>query len=416
MKINRAYKTELDPNNRQRTLLLKSAGAARWAYNWALHRKIESYEETGKSPTGVDLNRELNVLKKRSLEEGGVPWMYEVSKWSPQGALQNLDRAFDRFFRRCRTGTRKVGFPKFKSKKNGIGNFTLIGSIRVKKARIQLPRLGSIKLKEKGYLPIDGTAGIKILYATVSEKAGRWYVSLTVGQEIPDPIITDTHVVGVDVGIKELATTSDGEVFENPRAYKKAQRRLRFLQKEVNRKQKGSKNREKAKIRVAKQHQRTANIRRDNQHKASTAIVKSAGVIVLESLNVQGMLKNRKLSKALSDASISEFFRQLKYKAKWAGKQVIEANRWYPSSKTCSSCGSIKDALGLGERTFSCDSCGFVLDRDLNAAINLRNLAGSFPVTACCPGSATQNATGSEQLLVGQEPNTEQGKSLFGSV
>jgi putative transposase len=406
MKINCAYKTELDPNNKQITALLNHAGAARYAYNWALSKKISSYEKTGKSPSAYDLDKELNLLKKKTREEGGVSWLYEVSKCAPQIALKYLDEAFKNFFTRCKEGKGKPGFPKFKSRKNGNGSFTLTGSIRVEKSRIHLPRIGSIKLKEKDYLPLDRREDIHVFSATVSEKSGKWYVSLNVEQEIPDPLpVKDPHVVGVDVGVKDLATTSDGEVFENPKAYKKAQRRLRFLQKEVDRKQKGSKNQKKARKKVAKQHQKIANIRKDKQHKASTAIAKSADVIVVESLNVKGMLKNRKLSKSLSDAALYTFLRQLKYKALWAGKQFIEANRWYPSSKTCSCCGSVKDELGLDERTFNCDDCGLSIDRDLNAAINLKNLAGSSPVSACCPGTSTSDRIVQGQALVGQEPN-----------
>jgi len=416
MKIYRAYKTELDPNKRQRTLLAKSAGAARWAYNWGLSRKKEVYEQTGKSLSAIDLHKELVALKNKPKEEGGVPWMYEVSKCSPQEALRCLDVAFDNFFRRCKEGKKEKGFPKRKTRKKGLGSFTLAGAIHTKKQRIQLPCLGSIKLKERDYLPIEGTSGIRVLSATVSEKSGRWCVSLRVEQEIPDPISTEDVVIGVDVGLKTLATTSDGEIFENPKAYVRAQKRLRMLDKTVSRKQKGSKNQKKARVRVAKQHRKIANIRKDNQHKATSAIVKSGSVFVVESLNVAGMLKNHHLSKAVSDAGMSEFLRQLKYKAKWAGKQVIEANRWYPSSKTCSNCGAIKETLLLSERTFKCDACGFVLDRDLNAAINLKNLAGSSPVTACCPGGSGADRIGRVKLLVGQEPNTERGLSLFGSV
>jgi putative transposase len=409
MKIYKAYKTELDPNNRQKSDFVQSAGAARWAYNWALNKKLSCYAETGRSPNYIELNRELTVLKRTPIDDGGVPWMYEVSKCAPQEAIRAVDRAFDGFFRRCKEGAKEKGFPKFKSKKKGPGSFTLKESIHVSVSRIQLPRLGHIKLKEKNYLPLDGREDIKILSATVSEKAGKWYVSLKVEQEIPDPIpVKEPHVAGVDVGLKDLATTSDGEVFENPKAYVKVQKRLRFLQKEMDRKQKGGKNREKARAKVEKLHQKIVNIRRDNQHKASTAIVKSADVIVIESLNVKGMLKNRHLSKAVTDAGMSEFLRQIEYKAKWAGKQVIKADMWYPSSKTCSSpgCGFINKDLKLKDRSWVCPECGVKHDREFNASFNLKSLAGSSPVSACCPGGADADRIGRVKPLVGQEPNT----------
>jgi len=411
MKIYRGYKTELDPNNKQRSALFNTAGAARFAYNWGLAQKIKAYEESGKRPTAYDLHRELNILKKKEKEDGGFPWMYEVSKCAPQMALQNLDFAFACFFRRCKNGGKEKGFPAFKTKKIGGGSFTLLEHIRVDRSRIKLPRLGYIKLKEKEYLPLDGREDIKILSATVSEKAGRWYVALLVEQEVSDPLPIkdeDPHVVGVDVGVKELAKTSDGEVFENPKAFVKAQKKLRMLDKAVSRKKKGSKNQKKALKKRAKHYQKIANIRRDNQQKASTAIVKSADVIVIENLNVEGMKQNRCLSKAVSDAGMSTFLRQIEYKAEWAGKQVIEASRWYPSSKTCSSpgCGYINKDLTLKDRFWICPKCGAKHDRDFNASFNLKNLAGSSPVSACCPGGADADRIGRVKPLVGQEPNT----------
>lgn len=406
MKIVRSYKTELDPNNKQKTVLLQHVGAARYVYNWGLRKKIDTFKETGKSLFFIDLSRSLTVLKHSSYEKGGAPWLCDVSKCASQISLKYLDKAFANFCRRRREGKDRDGFPKFKTKKEGNGNFTLTGQIHVSRSRVQLPRIGHIKLKEKDFLPLKGREDIHVLSATISEKAERWYISLTVEQEVIDPIITDNYVVGVDVGIKSLAVTSEGEVYENPKAFVKNQKRLRFLQKEVDRKQKGSKNQKKARKKVSKQYKKITNIRRDNQHKASTAITKSGSVFVVESLNVEGMKSNRHLSKAVSDAGMSTFLRQLEYKSKWVGKKVIEANRWYPSSKTCSCCGAINSELGLEERIFNCPSCGFSIDRDLNAAINLKNLAGSSPVSACCPGASTPNAIGSEKTLVGQEPNT----------
>ncbi|MDD5523425.1 MAG: transposase [Kiritimatiellae bacterium] len=371
---------------------------------------MKTYKEEGKTLSYVDLSRSLNLLKKLPIEEGGVPWMYEVSSVVPLDALRNLDHAYDMFFKRCReiSGNQK-GYPKFKSKKSGGGSFSLRYSIRVSKSRIQLPRIGSIKLKEKEYLPLYGREDIKVLSAAISEKAGRWYVSLRVEQEIPDPILVkdeDKHVVGVDVGVKTLAVTSDGEIFENPKAFVKAQKKLRMLDKAVARKKKGSKNQKKALKKRAKHYQKIASIRRDNQQKASTAITKSADVIVVESLNVKGMRSNRHLSKAISDVGMTDFLRQLEYKALWLGKQFVKADRWYPSSKTCSNCGSIKAELSLGERTFNCGDCGFSIDRDLNAAINLKNLAGSSPVSACCPVGSTSVRNRPKRPPVGQEPNS----------
>jgi len=401
MLVNRAYKVELDPNNVQRTLLLKHAGAARWAYNWGLEQKIKCYKASRQSPSAFDLHRALNVLKTVPTERGGVPWMYEVSKCAPQQALRNLDDAYRRFFRR-RTGRDCTGgFPRFKSRRGGVGSFTLTGVVKVslEGTHIQLPRLGKLRLKERGYLP---TSGAKMLSATVSERAGRWFVSLSAEEDRPEPK-PSSGVLGVDVGINHLAVTSEGEVFENPRALSGALKRLRRLSKTVSRRQKGSKNRRKAKLRLARQHYRVSCIRRDAIHKATTMIAKSAGMIVIEDLNVAGMLKNRRLSRALADASLSDFHRQLEYKAEWYGATLVKADRFYPSSKRCSRCGHVKETLGLGERTYRCEACGLVMDRDLNAACNLEILAVSSTVSACRQGSAGPARKGGAKLPSGQE-------------
>ena len=409
----RAYKVELDLSNRQRTACLRHAGAARWAYNYGLRRKLNAYKETGKSPSAIELHRELNALKRKPVEEGGVPWMYEVSKAAPQEALRNLDQAFGHFFRRCKNGERVKGFPRFKSRKRGIGGFRLTGAIRATETHVQLPRLGALRLKERGYLPTAVREDVKVLSASVSEKAGRWFVSLQVEQETPEPVLTTSHVVGVDVGVRILAVTSDGKVFENPQALRGAEGRLRMLQKSVSRKVKGSNNREKTVAKVARQHYRVSCLRKDAIHKATSAITKSASAIVLESLNVAGMLGNRCLSKALSDASLAEFHRQIEYKAKWAGIRVVRADRWFPSSKTCSGCGNVKDDLTLENRVYVCVVCGLVIDREINAAINLKNLAVSSTVTACRPGGAGQSLA-LVKPLVGQEPNTTDSVGIGG--
>jgi len=403
MKVNRGYKVELDPNNVQRTLLLKHAGAARWAFNWGLRQKIESYQATKRSPSAMELHRELNKLKKLPKEQGGVPWMYEVSKCAAQESLRNLDKAFKSFFRRCKQGAERKGFPRFKSRRNGIGSFTLTGTVKVTSegTHIQLPRLGRLRLKEQGYLPQDG---VKVLSATISERAGRWFVSLSVEKDRPEPR-SAKGVLGADVGISHLAVTSEGEVFENPRALGGALKRLRRLSKAVSRRKKGSKNRRKAKLQLARQHYRVSCIRRDSINKATTMIAKSAGTIVIEDLNVAGMLKNRRLSRALSDASLSEFHRQLEYKARWYGAILVKADRFYPSSKRCSRCGHVKETLGLGERTYRCERCGLVMDRDLNAAVNLKTLAPSSGVSACRQGSAGLVHVGRVKLPSGQEAN-----------
>ena len=416
MLLVRGYKTELDLNDRQRTACIRHAGAARFAYNWALARKKAAYQSTGKSPSAIDLHRELNALKKTELG-----WLYEVSKCAPQEALRDLDQAFANFYRRValkRQGKLKgkVGFPQPKSRKKGLGSFTLTGAIRVFEGSIQLPRLGRLRLKERGYLP---TSGVKVLAATVSEQAGRWLVSIQVEEEVADPEPAQGESKGVDLGISKLATLSDGTAYENPRALKKAQTKMRRLQRQLARQKKGSRNRSQTKLKIARQHQRIANIRRDALHQATSGIVaktKPAAerpcVVVLETLNVAGMLKNHRLAQAISDVGMGEFVRQVRYKAAWNGVRVVMADPWYPSSKRCSRCGVVKEQLALSERVYRCGGCGMVLERDLNAARNLVQLAtGSSPGSNAC-GEDVRPAVG-RQTSTKQEPNDSLGLPRF---
>jgi putative transposase len=393
MLATRAYKTALALNNAQVTACRKHAGAARWAYNWGLQRKQDAYRKTGTNLSAMDLHRELNALKQTD-----IPWMYEVSKCAPQEALRNLDTAFAHFFRRAKLKQAgklrgKLGFPRFKTKKCGLGSFQLTGSIAVFSDALQLPRLGRVRVKEHGYLPTTGTAGVKILSATVSEQAGHWYVSVLVEHEQPIPDNTGP-VVGVDLGVKTLATLSDGTVIPNPRLLKHCLKTLKRLHRAVSRKVKDSKNRCKAANRLARLYRKVSNQRSNTLHQLTTQLAKTTSVVVLEDLNVAGMLKNHHLAQAIGDVGFAEFRRQLLYKAGWYGSQVVLADRWAPSSKTCSGCGWVDEELDLGDRMFHCRNpkvlCGLVLDRDLNAAINLAQLAGSSSErqNACGEGSA----------------------------
>jgi len=363
----RAYKTELDPNNMQRTQLVRYCGVARFVYNWALADRIERHKQD--LPTNMyEQKRRFNSLKGEQF-----PWIYEAAYTVLETAFVNCDRAYRNFFRQVKAGKKEVGFPRFKSRKRGLGNFTLRGSIHVQDSTIQLPRLGVIRLKEDNYLP---TSGVKILSATVSERARHWFVSLQV--EEPDKPVppAGNGVIGVDVGVKVLATCSDGKVFPNPKSLSRYEKQLAHIQRELSRRKRGSKNREKTKQRVAKLHYRIANLRRYSLHEVSHYLTVKAKpeMVVLEDLNVAGMLKNRHLSKAIADASFAELRRQLEYKSHWYGVGLVVADRFYPSSKTCSECGSVKPLLKLSERTFVCEKCGTIIDRDLNAARNLASL------------------------------------------
>jgi putative transposase len=409
MKVVRGYKTELSLNNEQRTACLKHAGCARFAYNWGLVRKQAAYKAGEKVPSAIDLHRELNALKKTD-----YPWMYEVSKCAAQEALRDLDTAYKNFFRKVKLKAQgkykgKLGFPTFKKKSKAIGSFRLTGSIKVFADAVQLPRLGRLRLHEHGYIPTDA----RILSATVSEQAGRWYVSVQVEEEQEKPVFTTTTAIGVDLGIKTLATLSDGTIFENPRALKQAQKKLRRLEKQKSRRKKGSKNRAKTRQAIAKVHARIAHIRKDAAHKLTSYLCKNHALIAIEDLCVAGMLKNHCLAQAVSDSNFGEIRRQLEYKAAWYGTHLAVIDRFYPSSKTCSACGYVKPELHLSERTFTCENCGNVLDRDLNAARNIVNVAGSSLDTrnACGVGSSGILATGCETSHVEAGTNPRLGLS-----
>ncbi|MFL5655069.1 MAG: RNA-guided endonuclease InsQ/TnpB family protein [Ktedonobacteraceae bacterium] len=398
MKVVRGYKTELDLNNAQRTACMQHAGASRFAYNWGLSRSIEVYRTTGKRPNAIALHKELNALKQTDF-----PWMYAVSKCAMQEALRDLDNAYQRFFERVALKKAglfkgKVGFPKFKKKSKAIGSFRLTGQIHVYEKSVKLPRIGIVRLHEKDYIPTDA----KILSATVSEEAGRWFISIQVKEEQEKPERTATTAIGVDLGIKTLATLSDGVTFGNPRALKHAQKKLRRLERQKSRRKKGSKNRAKTRLKLAKLHACIANIRQDASHKLTTYLCKNHALVAIEDLHVAGMLKNYCLAQAVSDSNFGEIRRQLEYKAEFYSTHLVMVDRWYPSSKTCSGCGYVKPELSLGERTFVCEQCGMVLDRDLNAAINLRSVAVSSTDTknACGAKSAGLSDGASETVCV----------------
>ena len=398
--IIRAYKTELKLNNKQVTYCTEHINAARFAWNWGLARRIEAYKEHGETLNAISLHRELNTLKKTDFA-----WMYSVSKCAPQEALRDLDKAYTNFFEH------RARYPRFK-KKNGNPSkksFRLTGAIRVFEDYIQLPRLGRLRLKESGYIPSDA----HILSATVSEKAGRWFVSIQVKEEIDIPINTG-EVAGVDLGIKTMAYVSDGTVFENPKALKRYERKLKRAQRKVSRRLKGSKNQIKEIKEVQIIHKRISDIRIDAIHKATSYLAKTKSVIVLEDLNVSGMMKNHHLAKAIADVGLYKFREQIEYKCWLYGSEVVFADRFFPSSKMCSQCGHIKTDLTLSQRMFICDECGFTLDRDYNASLNLRRVAASSTDTLKMPvgvdGSGLFNIRSSETIL-----NESGNKHYFGT-
>lgn len=402
--IIRSYKVQLKPNNLQQTLFKMNCGASRWAFNWALAKKKEAFDKREKIPNYIDLGRDLTKIKGTN----ELSWAYEVSKCSFQSALRDCDNAFKNFFTRCKKKIKgKKGFPKFKSKKNEKNSFRLYGCISIKSGYIKLPRIGKVRLTEKDYIPSD----CKIISATVSKRAEKWFVSVQV--ESPDKIISQTNneVVGVDLGIKALATCSDGTVYQNPKALRKNLRKLKRKQRQLSKKKIGSKNYKKARRKLAKLHYSISNIRKDALHKATTKIVNENQVIVLEDLSISKMMKNHIFAQSISDASFYEFRRQIEYKAKWNGRTVIITNRFYPSSKIDSKSGMVNKDLTLKNRVIYHDD-NTKTDRDMNAAINLRNYylnglhtASSAGIDACEDGSSPLSETVVVSLSLKQEFN-----------
>ena len=401
-----AHKIALDPTQAQAEYFAKACGVARFSWNWALARWQQEYAlwkeyQCGPKPSEQALRRELNAIKDRDF-----PWMKEITKNAPQQAIKNLGTAFKNFF----SGTAK--YPNFKKKGVSRDSFRADNgpdklhqnAVEVEDWRVKLPVIGWIRMRE----PVRFIGNIKS--ATISRVADRWFVSFAVEVDYaPTHAARENQagsvVGGVDLGVKTLATVSDGSAFSGPKALTRNIKKLRRMSRALNRKVKGSANRRKAAAKLSRLHTRIGNIRKDALHKATTAIVQKFDVIGIEDLNLSGMVKNRRLSRAVSDIGAFEFRRQLEYKAKMRGTRIVVAGRWFPSSKTCSCCGHNNAGLKLADREWICDACGVKHDRDLNAAINLKNLAASSAVTACGAGSAgSGRKAGTKLTAVKQEP------------
>lgn len=370
------FKTELKINNFQRQILAQHAGVARHAWNWghSLCLAILDFNQNNpddkiKFPTAIDLHKWLVALVKPD-----NLWYYESSKCAPQYALKHLADAWKDCF------SKKKKRPKFK-KKGRNDSFTLDGSIRVDHFKIQVPQIGCLKTYER--LP----QGIIPKSVTISRQAERWFISFRIETEIKETI-KKVEIVGIDLGVKSLATLSTGEVFEGTKSYRKLEKKLAKLQRIVSRRELKSNNWYKAQQKVARLHKRIADIRKDTLHKLTTDLTKNHSRICLEDLKVSGMMANHKLAKSIADMGFREFRRQLDYKCQLYGSELLVVDRWFPSSKTCSNCGAIKESLSLGERVYQCDSCSFVCDRDLNASLNLEKI-----------GRATAEFTPVEKVL-----------------
>jgi putative transposase len=400
--VTQAYRFAIAPSPKHRRALASHCGAARVAYNWGLDFVKTRLHERQTDPsvsvpwTLPELRWEWNRAKHQV-----APWWGENSKEAYSSGLDGLARAL-KGWSDSRNGRRKgrpVGFPrpKKKGRARDACRFTT-GTIKVLPDRkhVQLPRIGVLKTHESTRKLArrleQGTA--RILAATISRRADRWFVSFTVEVQRPIPTTNGKpSVIGVDVGIRTLAVLSTGTTIANPRALERSQRKLRRLNRELHRRRPNSRRRRLTRRRLARVHGRAADVRRDAIHKLTTTLATGHGILVVEHLNVAGMLQNRRLARAIADNGLAELRRQLAYKTTWYGSRLLVADRFYPSSKMCSACGWVKAKLTLAERSFACEACGLRLDRDLNAARTLATLAHHVARS----GWETQNARGADQ-------------------
>lgn len=362
--MTKSYKYRLKLTENQKVFFNKSFGCSRYVYNWGLDRKISAYKLNKTSLSCFELCKELTLLKK----DTDKSWLSEVCNENLQQSLRNMESAYNNFFKS------KKGFPKFKSK-HVKQSCRFINSIKFdfSSKRIKIPKIGWVKFY------CDREFEGKIGALTISKiPSGEYFASITVQNELTPPKkynINSQNSVGIDLGIKTFATYSTGNKVENPKYLEFSLRRLKILQRRLSKKQKGSKNRNKQKLRIAKLHYKISCQRTDFLHKLSSKIVSENQTIIIEDLNINGMMKNHSLAKYIQSVSWYEFTRQLEYKSEWMGVNLIKINRFYPSSKTCSNCGIVKENLTLSDRIYSCNTCGFSLDRDHNAAINIKNFA-----------------------------------------
>jgi putative transposase len=408
--ILRGYKTELDLNNHQRTACLRHAGAARWAYNYGLarkqealaHRKAAADLQSVNIPTAIDLHREIIALKQSTR-----PWLKDISKWTPQQALRQLDTAFANFF------AKRTKYPQFKKRGQGIGSFYLEAPIHVGVDWVRLPVIGKVRLFEHGYVPQDceldkpdrkaekkrkrakrnDITPVKYKCAVVSEQAGHWYVSVLVEETVPDPVPATGIPLGVDLGITTLAACSDGQTLANPKALKRRLGKLQRMQRRHSKRKKGGKNKQKSKHTVAQVYYRISSLRANALHQATAKLTAKAkpsaqrpAAIILEDLHVTGLLKNHTLAQAIADVGWGEFRRQMGYKCRWYGSRLHLAHLFFPSTQLCSQCHRLPSSkIALSVRIYHCEHCGLTLDRDLNAARNLLWLytASSAEINAC---------------------------------
>lgn len=359
--MEKAYKFRIYPTTEQAILFEKTFGCCRFVYNEGLAARQVYYKDTGETISKYDLMKRFPSLKAAN------PWLREVDAIALQSTIESMDAAYQNFFRGIRSGKR-TGFPKFKSKRKAKAAYHTKQKIKVADKAVRLPKIGWVKCKVS--TPVLG----RILSATVSRtRSGKYFVSICCTEvDIPKMPATGASV-GIDLGLKHLATTSDGELFECGKHLLRAEKRLASLQRRLSRKSKGSKRREKARLQVARLQEHVANQRADYLHKLTTGLVRRYDVICVEDLATKQLMRKHGVAKSIADASWGELVRQLEYKCQWYGKVLVKADRFFPSSQKCSVCGHINPAVkDLSVREWDCPVCGTHHDRDRNAAINLK--------------------------------------------
>jgi putative transposase len=362
----RAHKIRLNPTPEQEAYLLKACGTARFCFNWGLAEIKRALKEGKKPEHWRDLRTRFNAIKGDQ-----YPWVYEVTFFAISTGFENLEAALINYWnsKNGKYKGKRVGFPKFKSRKHKIGGIRIPkDGCKVNGYTFYVPRLGWVNMTQT--LRFQGD----IAYATISHQSGWWWVSIVI--DVPYvPINRRNLTIGVDVGIKNLVVTSDGQCFPNKGYLKTVGQKIKKLQRILSRKIPGSNNYYKAKAKLTKANYRLKCLRSDNIHKITTKIAKKATVIGIETLNVNAMLRNHKLARSLSDASLSEIHRQLIYKAEWYGGEVVRIDKFFPSSKTHARCGGYNNKLTLSDRKWTCPKCGKEVDRDWNASRNIRDEA-----------------------------------------
>lgn len=357
--MNKAYKFRLYPNKEQEQKLAMAFGCTRFVYNYFLNERKAQYEQTGKSDNYYSQTKKLTELKN----EPEYDWLYEVNSQALQNSLKHLENAYVNFF------SKRSSFPKF-HKKNSLQTFEITQSINLNNNRFYMPKFKKDGIRCKITRNIDG----KICSATISKTpSNKYYVSIVV-EELDKSLTTkEEKKIGIDLGIKHLLITSDGQKFDNPKYINKYEKELKIAQQHLSRKVKGSRGFENQRLKVAEIQEKISNCRKDNLHKISFKLANECTDIFLEDLNIIGMKKNHHLAKSISDCSWSTFTNMLEYKGKWYGCNIHYINRYYPSSKTCSNCNYTLDSLSLNTREWVCPKCGTHHDRDINAAINILN-------------------------------------------